>query len=96
VSTQTAASFGQAFRSSRAAVVRTPARRRAALVALGMVLGRFAGRVGNGWARVRTVTLSLCGFGCLSAAAWTWHMTAGLAAVGLSLLAIEALGGDRR
>ena len=49
--------------------------------------------------RARTALLSLAGFGCLTAAAWSVSLPAGLAAAGLSLLVLEYLtadGGKRR
>lgn len=45
------------------------------------------------WHTARTAALSVAGFGCLTAAAWTLHTAAGLTAAGLSLLALEALSG---
>lgn len=39
----------------------------------------------------RTVVLSVAGFGCLTAAAWTMHTAAGLAVAGVSLLVVEYL-----
>ncbi|MET8864660.1 hypothetical protein ABZW11_17120 [Nonomuraea sp. NPDC004580] len=49
------------------------------------------------WAAIRTLLLSVAGFGLLTAAAWTLHMAAGLAVGGISLLVLEALsGGERR
>lgn len=47
----------------------------------------------------RTAVLTLGGFGCLAAAAWlALGLPIGLAAIGVSLLCVEALGdrGDRR
>jgi hypothetical protein len=57
---------------------------------------RIAARVLPRWKQARTVVLSVAGFGCLSAAAWTVAMPLGLAAAGLSVLLIEYLaGGDQ-
>lgn len=47
------------------------------------------------WRRVRSAVLTWCGLGFLSYAAWQWNWIVGCAAIGLSLLVIEALGGDR-
>lgn len=60
------------------------------------VLGRAAGRLLPSWRTIRTATLSLAGFGCLTAAAWTVHLAAGLAVAGVSLLLVEWLTGDGR
>lgn len=47
----------------------------------------------------RAAALTVGGFGCLVAAAWTLHPVAGLAAAGVSLLLLEWLtqpsGGNR-
>lgn len=59
---------------------------------------RLAAKVLPRWATIRTAALSVTGFGLLTAAAWTLHLTAGLAVAGVSLLILEALtgGGERR
>lgn len=46
--------------------------------------------------RVRTCLLQVAGFGFIDYAVWGWHHLVGYAAVGLSLLVLEALSGDRR
>jgi hypothetical protein len=53
--------------------------------------GRLAARVLPRWATIRTLLLSLAGFGCLTAAAWSVATWAGLAVAGVSLLLIEYL-----
>jgi hypothetical protein len=58
-----------------------------------LTLARFAGRVAGAWPRWRTTVMTVAGFGCMVAAAWSVALWAGLAAAGLSLLALEALGG---
>lgn len=45
---------------------------------------------------LRTVVLTLGGFGALIAGAFLLHVVAGFLALGLSLLAIEALTGPER
>jgi hypothetical protein len=46
------------------------------------------------WHTARTPALSIAGFGCITAAAWTLHTAAGLLMAGVSLLILEALGGE--
>lgn len=78
--------FTQAFQAERAvAKPRTP--RTPLLVRL----GRVAARLLPTWHKVRTTTLSLAGFGLLSAAAWTVALPLGLAVTGISVLVIEYL-----
>lgn len=49
------------------------------------------------WRRARTAIMQVTAFAFLDFAAWRWSMIAGCAAVGVSLLVLEALGGsDRR
>jgi hypothetical protein len=43
------------------------------------------------WSRVRTTVLTLAGFAFLDYAAWRFNLIAGCVAVGVSLLALEAL-----
>jgi len=58
---------------------------------------RLLARVLPRWAALRTLVLSLAGFGLLTWAAWELHHIAGLAVGGVSLLILEALsGGERR
>jgi len=58
-------------------------------------LTALAARVLPTWKRVRTVALTATGFGFVDFAAWSWHHIAGYLAIGVSLLVMEALGGDR-
>lgn len=51
-------------------------------------------KLGPLWARVRTAALTVGGLGCLTAAAWTMALPAGLAAAGVSLFALEYLTND--
>jgi len=46
--------------------------------------------------RARTFLLQVTGFGFIDYAVWGWHHLVGYAAVGVSLLVLEALGGDKR
>jgi hypothetical protein len=79
-----------AYRAERAArPVRTP--RTPLLVRV----GRLAARVLPRAKQFRTATLSLTGFGLLTAAAWTITLWAGLAAAGISVLLLEYLAGDQ-
>jgi hypothetical protein len=81
--------FGEAFVEQRAADRLRPARqRRPVLARLGRVAALAAGKLS------RTAVLSVSGFGFLSAGAWTLHVAAGLAAIGMSLLVLEYLSGD--
>lgn len=88
-----ATTFGQAFRIERrvrdvtSRPPRTPYTVRAA-----RVLARLLPR----WAALRTLLLSVAGFGLLTAAAWCIAVPLGLAVGGISLLVLEALSGDRR
>lgn len=82
----------EAFRSERAAATPKPAR-----TPLTVRAARWAARRLPRWQAARTATLSVSGFGLISAAAWHLHTVAGLAAAGVSLLILEALsGGERR
>jgi hydrogenase/urease accessory protein HupE len=58
-------------------------------------LGRLAAKMMVALPRARTVAMSVGGFGCLVAAAWTVAVPAGLAAAGVSLLVLEYLSGDQ-
>ncbi|MGW6502954.1 hypothetical protein [Nonomuraea angiospora] len=84
--------FRQAFRTERQAAASRPPR-----TPLTIRAARFLARRMPRWAALRTLLLSLAGFGMLTAAAWQLHTAAGLAVGGISLLVLEALsGGDRR
>lgn len=48
------------------------------------------------WKRVRTAIMQWAGFGFLTYAAFEWRTIAGFVVAGVSLLVLEALGGDRR
>lgn len=84
--------FLQAYRAERRTAAPRPPRT-PLLVRAGRLIARLLPR----WATIRTATLSVTGFGLITAAAWTLHTTAGLAAGGISLLVLEALsGGEHR
>lgn len=68
----------------RAAHSRRPARAKLTLLQL-------ARRAPVVWSRLRTAVLSVAGFSCLTAAAWTIALPLGLTAAGVSLLVLEAL-----
>ncbi|MEU6781479.1 hypothetical protein ABZ912_19925 [Nonomuraea angiospora] len=88
------AGFMDAFRVERATIKSTPKRTRTPLT---VRVARVLARRLPSWAALRTLLLSLAGFGMLTAAAWTLHMAAGLAVGGISLLILESLsGGERR
>lgn len=86
------ASFGHGYRAERA--TRRPRPKRTPLLTHA---GRYAARILPTMAVLRTLLLTLAGFGCLTAAAWTIHLAAGLAAAGVSFLVLEYLtaSGDR-
>lgn len=75
-----------AYRAERA--VAKPKRTRTPVLTR---LGRFAARALPTWAGLRTFTLSVTGFGCISYAAWLLAPPAGLVTAGVSLLLIEYL-----
>ena len=79
-----------AYRTQRATAVPKPHR-----TPILTRIGRGLARITPTWATLRTLTLSTAGLGCLTAAAWTVHIAAGLAAAGVSLLLVEWLTGDR-
>ncbi|MEU8362332.1 hypothetical protein AB0C27_40570 [Nonomuraea sp. NPDC048882] len=58
--------------------------------------GRAAAKLLPRWQTIRTLTLSVAGFGLITAAAWTLHLAAGLAVGGISLLILESLTGSER
>lgn len=84
--------FRQAFRSERQIAAPRPPR-----TSLTVRAARRLARVLPRWSTIRTATLSVGGFGLITAAAWHLHTVAGLAVAGVSLLILEALsGGERR
>jgi len=84
-----------AFRTQRAAA--RPNRPRTARTPLTIRAAKFLARKLPRWQDVRTAILATTGFAWISLAAWWWHPIAGAAAIGVSLLLLEALSGsDRR
>jgi hypothetical protein len=80
-----------------AAERRTPRAPRAPRIPYTVRVARWLARRLPAWHALRTLLLSVAGFGCITAAAWTLHVAAGLAVAGVSLLVLEALsGGERR
>lgn len=58
-------------------------------------LASLAGRYLPAWKRVRTTAMQVSAFGFLDFAAWRWSLIAGCIAIGLSLLVLEYLGGEK-
>ncbi|MEV0382874.1 hypothetical protein [Nonomuraea sp. NPDC050643] len=86
--------FMDAFTAERQAAARSP---RAPRVPYTVRAARWLARRLPAWPALRTLLLSLAGFGMLTAAAWTLHLAAGLAVGGISILILESLsGGERR
>jgi hypothetical protein len=81
----------EAFRAGREQRAARPPR-----TPLVVKAARAAGRVLPTWRRVRTATLQVTAFGLIDWAAFEWHLIPGLVATGVSLLVLEALGGERR
>jgi hypothetical protein len=85
------ASLASAWQSGRAERVTRPARK----PVLAQLVGYAARRL-PAWRRVRTAALQVAGFGCIDYAVWGWNHLIGYAAIGVSLLVLEALGGEKR
>jgi divalent metal cation (Fe/Co/Zn/Cd) transporter len=47
------------------------------------------------WKRARTAVMQWAAFGAIDAGLFGWHWIAGAIGVGVSLLVLEALGGER-
>lgn len=82
----------EAFAAARAEKKSQPRKDRPPVL---VQVGRFAGRYLPTWKRVRTNLLAAAGFGFIDFAAYELHHIAGYAAIGVSLLVVEALGGDK-
>jgi hypothetical protein len=67
-----------------------PARRSIVLTAV-----TYAARKLPTWRRARTGIMQTAGFGAIDAGLFGWHWIAGAVGVGVSLLILEALGGER-
>lgn len=85
-------SFTGAYKAERATA--RPRKHRTPLL---VRAGRLAARALPNLVALRTLLLSVLGFGLISAAFWTLSLAAGLAAAGISLLVLEYLtaSGDR-
>ena len=82
--------IAQAWTQARAGRLKRP-RRTPLLLALVAYLGRKL----PAWKRVRTAAMQTAGFGAIDAGLFGWHWIAGAVGVGVSLLLLEALGGER-
>lgn len=81
----------EAFKAEHRRLRAAPAQPRTPLLA---VLGVLAARVLVAAPKARTAVLTVGGFGCLTAAAWTVAVPLGLAVAGVSLLVLEWLTSD--
>lgn len=87
------AATSTAFQEGRAEAAATPRRPRQSLVA---GAAHWLGRHAPTWRRARSAVMQWAAFAALDAAAWReWGMTAGVVGIGVSLLVLEWLGGDR-
>lgn len=80
----------ESWRAGRSEKTRT-ARARPILI----TIFKWAGRRFPSWRRVRTGAMQVTAFGFLDYAAWSWHHLVGYVAIGVSLLILEALGGEK-
>lgn len=58
-------------------------------------LGRTTARLTPRWATIRTALFTVTGLGAIDAGLWRIHPVAGLIGIGVTLLILEALGGDK-
>lgn len=77
------------------ATARVRARRTRARTPLLLAFVAYCARTFPTWKRVRTAVMQWAAFGAGTVAAWGVDWRAGLAAVFVSLLVLEALGGER-
>lgn len=82
--------IGAAWRQARAAR-RVSRPRTPLLVALASWLAAHLPT----WKRARTAVMQWAAFGAIDAGLFGWHWIAGSIGVGVSLLVLEALGGER-
>lgn len=82
--------ISQAWAQGRAARARTRTR-----TPLLLALIAYASRKLPTWQRARTAVMQTAGFGAIDAGLFGWHWIAGAVGVGVSLLLLEALGGER-
>lgn len=76
---------------AQARATRRPRRRTPLLLALVAYLARTLPT----WKRARTAVMQTAGLGAITYGLFTWSMLAGFIAAGVSLLVLEALGGER-
>jgi hypothetical protein len=76
-------------------VARTTSKPRKPRTPLIVKLARFAGRVLPRWANVRRFTLHVGGFAAIDYALYEVAAPAGYAAIGVSLLLLDYLAGDK-
>lgn len=84
-------SLAETWRNGRAERVTRPAREPVLVKAV-----KFAARRLPTLRRARTAAMQVTAFGFLDYAAWSWHHLFGYVAIGVSLLILEALGGEKR
>lgn len=80
----------QAWAAGRAARAQRPRRPSVVLAAVAWAARRLPG-----WKRARTAVMQTAAFGAIDTGLFGWHWIAGAIGVGVSLLVLEALGGDR-
>lgn len=84
--------FAAAYRAERAEKARKPRDKRTPLL---VKAGRLAARHVPSWQRARTTVLASTGFAFIDYGLFEWHTIAGCIGTGVSLLIIEALGGEK-
>lgn len=82
--------LGTAWRQARAQRAR---RRQAAPLLVALV--SWLARALPTWKRARTAVMQWGAFAAIDTALFGWHWIAGTIGIGVSLLVLEALGGDR-
>lgn len=76
----------------RAARATRPRRARSTPVLLALIA--YAGRKLPAWKRARTAVMQWSAFAAIDIGLFGWHWIAGAVGVGVSLLVLEALGGE--